>query len=391
MSSRTVTQRELYQLVWKRPMTKVAAYFGLSDVGLAKTCRRYDIPIPSRGYWAKRENGHATEPTPLPAAEYDCHISIRDPQTLGFPSLEMRQIAAKSAAATGSENLKIGIADGTDYQHRLVIKSEIELRRVKEDKNGYLVRSKKLPLDIKVSRKAAPRALAILDAVLTALAKQGYPIDSGPTVTIFDVPISFRIEEQLEPSELSQEENNRSERSRQSSRGRTSRLSLRIEDSGMSWLAGCRRTWSDTQKQPLELKLGKFVQGLVQIAARHRQHDDDNRRELEALQKEERRRQAESRRTALKRQSYLDEKDRLAELLSQAAQWQQANLIRSFVREVEAVHSQIEPIESGSDIASWIEWSLQQADRLDPIRPGAPSILDEIHLEDEPMDCYRDW
>lgn len=37
---------ELYGLVWAKPMTQLAAELGISDVGLAKACRRHAVPAP---------------------------------------------------------------------------------------------------------------------------------------------------------------------------------------------------------------------------------------------------------------------------------------------------------------------------------------------------------
>lgn len=44
--SRSVTRAALYDLIWKRPMLKVAPEFGMSGNGLAKLCRREGIPSP---------------------------------------------------------------------------------------------------------------------------------------------------------------------------------------------------------------------------------------------------------------------------------------------------------------------------------------------------------
>jgi hypothetical protein len=41
---------ELYDRVWARPLRDVAQDLGLSDVGLAKLCRRSGIPLPPRGF-----------------------------------------------------------------------------------------------------------------------------------------------------------------------------------------------------------------------------------------------------------------------------------------------------------------------------------------------------
>jgi len=63
----SLTREELYNLVWSKPTTQLATEFGVSDVAIAKACRRYDIPKPPLGYWAKIRNGHMVRRNPLPA------------------------------------------------------------------------------------------------------------------------------------------------------------------------------------------------------------------------------------------------------------------------------------------------------------------------------------
>jgi hypothetical protein len=53
----SLTRQELYERVWTTPMQKLAMQFGLSDVGLAKLCRRHEIPLPGRDYWAQVQFG----------------------------------------------------------------------------------------------------------------------------------------------------------------------------------------------------------------------------------------------------------------------------------------------------------------------------------------------
>jgi hypothetical protein len=52
-----LSRQELYDRVWAAPIQKLSSEFGLSDVGLAKLCRRYNIPVPPRAYWAKKQAG----------------------------------------------------------------------------------------------------------------------------------------------------------------------------------------------------------------------------------------------------------------------------------------------------------------------------------------------
>ena len=74
-----VTREYLHQLVWESPVSEVAVRFGISDVGLAKACRRAAVPFPPRGYWAKLEAGKWMDHAPLlPApAAYTGKIPIK--------------------------------------------------------------------------------------------------------------------------------------------------------------------------------------------------------------------------------------------------------------------------------------------------------------------------
>jgi hypothetical protein len=62
----TLSRQELYDMVWSEPMTTLAKNFGISDVALAKRCRAVDVPIPYRGYWARKTAGQKPTQTPLP-------------------------------------------------------------------------------------------------------------------------------------------------------------------------------------------------------------------------------------------------------------------------------------------------------------------------------------
>lgn len=73
---------ELYAKVWETPMTQLAAKLGISDVGLAKACRRHAVPAPPRGYWAKLRAGQAPPKIPLPTPELDVvvHFATSEPE-----------------------------------------------------------------------------------------------------------------------------------------------------------------------------------------------------------------------------------------------------------------------------------------------------------------------
>ena len=59
----------MYEKVWSISMVKLSKEYGLSDVGLAKICKKYNIPRPPRGYWARKAAGYNVKRLPLPPGE----------------------------------------------------------------------------------------------------------------------------------------------------------------------------------------------------------------------------------------------------------------------------------------------------------------------------------
>ena len=52
-----ITREELYKLIWKEPVTKVAEKMSVPAPILRKYCNRLNIPTPSSGYWSKLQFG----------------------------------------------------------------------------------------------------------------------------------------------------------------------------------------------------------------------------------------------------------------------------------------------------------------------------------------------
>ena len=63
------TREELYKLIWKEPVTKVAGKMGIPAPILRKYCHLLNIPTPSSGYWSKLQFSKPVEIPPLPAFE----------------------------------------------------------------------------------------------------------------------------------------------------------------------------------------------------------------------------------------------------------------------------------------------------------------------------------
>jgi hypothetical protein len=50
-------REKIYEEIWSEPIQRVAKRYDISDVGLAKVCKKLNIPRPGRGYWAIKAAG----------------------------------------------------------------------------------------------------------------------------------------------------------------------------------------------------------------------------------------------------------------------------------------------------------------------------------------------
>jgi hypothetical protein len=51
------SRETLYDEAWDKPMKVLCLKYGISDVALAKVCKKLLVPLPGRGYWAKKSAG----------------------------------------------------------------------------------------------------------------------------------------------------------------------------------------------------------------------------------------------------------------------------------------------------------------------------------------------
>jgi hypothetical protein len=72
-------REKLYDEVWKEPMTVVSKRYGVSDVALAKTCGKLNIPRPYAGYWTQKECGKAPPRPELPEFDNPPQLLIHPP------------------------------------------------------------------------------------------------------------------------------------------------------------------------------------------------------------------------------------------------------------------------------------------------------------------------
>jgi hypothetical protein len=191
----TLSRKELYDQVWAEPMTKLAARYGFSDVGLAKICKKNKIPGPPRGYCAQKQFGNAPRRPPLPNTGNNPDIQINiHPDQISRP---------------GYKNPLLGlIVQERKPENRIVVPKELEnphpliktagiLNSLKPERTGKIKPPWGQRLDIEVTRCDLPRALLIMDTLIKAMEDRGFeipPITGQTIIKIEDAHLGVELQ-----------------------------------------------------------------------------------------------------------------------------------------------------------------------------------------------------
>ena len=134
-------REELYEEVWSAPMRTLAKKYGISDVGLAKACRKLQIPLPGRGYWEKKAAGHDVQRIPLPAVEKKIFVQRpvprkEKPPLETFATEQERAQIERLEQSSGEAVLKRG-----DLSHSLIAQARAVLAHASADDRKILCHS----------------------------------------------------------------------------------------------------------------------------------------------------------------------------------------------------------------------------------------------------------
>lgn len=134
-----LTREQLYEKVWSQSISSLAKQWGISDVGLAKICKRHNIPRPGLGHWARKQHGYNPIQAPLPQLKGESIIEIESvkKQNRLLDPKQVQEAAQKTACEKEMESQVIVPKTLID-PHPLVAKTEKSLRTAKPDDRGIL-------------------------------------------------------------------------------------------------------------------------------------------------------------------------------------------------------------------------------------------------------------
>lgn len=349
-----VARGQLYEQIWAVPAAQLALHYGLSDVGLAKACKRYRIPRPPRGYWARLRAGKPVKRTPLPA--------VKDPglETVYMKGWAMPQKAVE-AAITTQRSVEPPAGDGAATLHPLALAARDQLRSADPDHDGLVNTDHTSALKIRVSPACIDRAIAAFNTFIDRWQSRGGDVavkaeanggEGATAVAVGSDALQLRLDEHLDEAKPLTDPTRR-----------TGMLCFWINGDPTREL---RRRWSDTKTQRLERLINPMIETLLHALEVKRLEREDRDCEQRQLQRVQALRQA---RTSARNNEFYRRQD----FMDRVNRWHEARRIREYLAAVQAdVEAGRLRISDAGAFRDWLAWCHEHADTIDPHTDRGP-------------------
>ena len=397
-----LTRRELYEMIWARPITKVAAELGISDVALHKICDKHRIPAPSRGYWAKVAAGKPSK-RPLFRDVSDPlvdRIVIQGSATAALPP-EVKAARAKAKLDRERRNVMPPLPmPSSQDNHPVLVQLAKKLEAAKVGPDGFIRLSDSSLFSIVISPACGARALLIAERLIALAPTQACRFVSAPgglqlvadeeSMTLSLVEQTDKVRHEPTEGEMTALRKWEADRERRQRRGDwfsdwdkpkipewdyvpNGTLAFEL-DKGRRW-DGLRRRFANSKRKRAEDMIDDVLAaGRVIAAARKARRAEEARRKQAADEEARHRREAERRRVL--------EQKRVELLDAQVEAFSRARRIDAFVEDYLAKYDYSDLSDS---CRRFVDWARGHADLLrhqaSPERLGAK--LDAHRLMDD--------
>jgi hypothetical protein len=374
----------LYAEVWTNPVTTLCKRYELSDVGLRKICLKLGVPLPPRGHWARIHAGHKIERPPLPPHDgmHSCVARV-DRHSAQVVADEATISALQQIEVDGKDPTKnVTILIGGELRHPAVKKLVTRLKFIDRDiadgrkppsrgerirfrsrfdrEPGGVIKPDNGVLAVIVTPALRDRALAIADALFTALSAHGFSVSFKESRTVLacqDVSASIRIVELTKKEGPAYDD----------PWNAIGRLRIKIQRETYDVPLPNAITVQDDPGRPLEGKLNSLVARLRRAVVGFEARNELRRQKKRREDDERERREQRSRQMALDAEAARREELRVEDLLTESDEWLMVgNRLRYLDHLEAAVHSRGGSTEPGSAAGEWIKWARAALEKMDP-------------------------
>lgn len=379
-------REKLYEEVWAKPVVKVAAQYGVSDVAIHKICKSLNVPVPPRGYWPKIRAGAKPKKTPLPKTKgitevvgtrtfEGVKVSNAPVQPLAFLSEDERQQVLLAA-----QQIKILPENAQLHKKIIAYRSVVKEWNKKDRKPEGAQRSFKNYSDRPpflagvISEDTLQRIYRILNTLFRQVESLGGSVNDDLSLQVRSEHVYLEVFEAQDEvkHQITRQEAKELLIYEDAERHHTwaSKPNIRKYDYVFNGkLRICIRKgryFRDTNTVNIESRLGDMLIDLYE-------ESEVVRLDREAREEAKRKQEEEERLRQERRKRYNEEVDRTIALTNMAQDYDTACKIRAFVYALESAENIDE---------EWINWAKKKADWFDPIIAKNDEVLGEREHEE---------
>jgi hypothetical protein len=377
MEQVTLTRKELYDLVWDQPLSRLAKKYKISDNGLRKICKRMNTPLPEMGHWQKIQYGKKVIITKLPV-KYEG----KDEITLGekgegdinvdSPIVQQRRLIQD---IENTKDLPLEVPDRMSSRPDKLIRSTLDyydaVRKYYKSQHGSYPDRYNV-LSIQVQEESMPRALRLLDTIIKVLRSRRHDVIADHFTTfakIGDEHVKFRLREKQRVSDV-----------------KTSYGGRQYESTGefvfVIDIGSYTRKEIMDGHEPIETKISTII-AMLELEGK-RMMEQRIRYEIQRKLREE---QEKIERELKERQD--KEAKAFKKLFLQAIRLHQTNIIRNYIQTVEA-----DAMTKGNiteEFTQWLAWAEQKVSWYEPMVNGPDPLLNDHHKTHLFKEFLKEW
>lgn len=378
------TIEELYQLVWKESISRLAKRLDFNETVIRQKCKELGIPTPTSAYWSRLKFGKSVEIAALPkSVDVKQVVVLEDKTKKRYPQKQEsvpNSNTDQSATSTEKGKSMPSKTDKKKREHPLVMQTRNEFKRQSRiAPHDWEELRKSIPhLSISVTKEQRERAYAIFDSIIKGLNRQGYQVttnEHGNTkAIIMDIEIPIRIREKTK----------RVVKANQSGRW----PEYEYPYTGILVFVSELRPWRrkeyyDKPFVKLEEKADVIIERIIAEGL------EEHRRKIESAIK--RKQEAEQKQLEKERRLRVNaELVKFKDLFRLQKRWHQAETMRAFLDTYEEV------LGASNDFSdeqqNWLDWARKKTEWYDPFIEDSDELLEGIDRDKlEPLPVKDGW
>lgn len=351
MSKIDLTRKQLYELVWEKPLNHIIDTYGGTYQEVKEMLKKYDIPSPENGFWSRLRAGHNIPRIALPKGN-DFEKVIYEPQ-------EKKKRIKPAEHTVVKKDIPIGRS-----QDKLVTEAKkVFQNNSKGRKNDSLVSIAYESLNINVSPNILDKALAFFNLLIIEVKRIGGKIEVKPhhSTIIYN---GERMEISL------REKQNRILKGNQANSWDTydyfpsGILCFKVGEN--SWRS---KEWKDTSYTVLEDKIEDILEHIrITVIRIQEDRKESERRRIE--QEKERQQQLDLEKLQI------TELNNFIEIKTKAELWKNATIMREYliILEETAKKNGIYDL----NMQQYLEWARKKVDWYDPLVEAEDELLRKV-------------